>query len=91
MQFYFLQERNINQRATKNQVCMRAGYRLCLQLAYLYWSTAASNASLLVFLGASSSGSKQRVISVLTPQLARLYHASICFFFGFNKDKQEKG
>ncbi|KAI5603979.1 hypothetical protein BDE02_01G254900 [Populus trichocarpa] len=30
---------------------MREGYGLCLQLAYLYWSIAASNTSLLVFQG----------------------------------------
>jgi hypothetical protein len=29
------------------------GYGLCLQLAYLYWSVAGSNASLLVFYGSS--------------------------------------
>jgi hypothetical protein len=29
------------------------GYELCLQLAYLYWFVAASNASVLVFYGSS--------------------------------------
>jgi len=28
--FTFLQERNRNQKATKNQVCIREGYGLCL-------------------------------------------------------------
>jgi len=49
MQFYFLQEKKKNQRATNNQVCLREGYGLCLQLAYLYWFVAASNTSLLIF------------------------------------------
>jgi len=42
------------------------------------------------FLGASSIGSKQRVISVLTPQLAFLYHASICFFLALIRTHKRK-